>query len=132
MNKFRNWLYRVMYGRYGSDELSRFTLITALILTFVSIFFRSNQYVYLTIYTLSMVLLIWTIYRTFSRDIAKRSQENYKFVSKKNYIKQRWQDRKTYKYFNCPKCKTHLRVPKGVGVVTITCKKCGTQFDRKA
>jgi len=132
MNKFRNWLYRVMYGRYGSDELSRFTLITALVLTFISIFFRSNQYVYLAIYTLSMVLLIWTIFRTFSRNIAKRSQENYKFVSKKNYFKQRWQDRKTYKYFNCPKCNTHLRVPKGVGVVTITCKKCGTQFDRKA
>lgn len=132
MGKFKNWLYRVMYGRYGADELSRTLIFVSLTLTVISIFLRSYQYVYIGVYSLSFIILAWVLFRTFSKNINKRYAENQRFVGKKNYLKQRWQDRKTYKYFNCPKCNTHLRVPKGVGIVTITCKKCGTQFDRKA
>ena len=39
---------------------------------------------------------------------------------------------KKYRYFSCPKCKMRLRVPRGVGNVTITCKGCGEKFDKKA
>ena len=39
---------------------------------------------------------------------------------------------KKYRYFKCPKCKKLLRIPRGVGSVTITCKDCGTKFDKKA
>ena len=39
---------------------------------------------------------------------------------------------KQYRFFDCPNCKAHLRVPRGSGNITITCNKCGTKFDRKA
>ena len=30
----------------------------------------------------------------------------------------------------CPKCKKRLRVPRGVGSITITCKGCGHQYEQ--
>ena len=39
---------------------------------------------------------------------------------------------KKYRYFTCPQCKKRLRVPRGVGNITITCKGCGNKFDKKA
>ena len=44
----------------------------------------------------------------------------------------RFKNRDKYAYFTCPKCRGKLRIPKGVGEVTVTCKLCGHKFDRKA
>ena len=46
-------------------------------------------------------------------------------------IKVRWTQRKDYKFFTCPNCKTALRVPRGHGKVNIVCRKCGTSFTGK-
>ena len=48
------------------------------------------------------------------------------------FLLNRLKNGKKYRYFTCPKCKQRLRVPRGVGSVTITCKNCGTKFDKKA
>ncbi len=41
------------------------------------------------------------------------------------------QDKRYYKYFNCPNCNQKVRVPKGKGKIEITCPKCHTSFIRK-
>ena len=119
-----------MYGRYGSDELSRFLLIASFVVLLPTVFIRKN--IRLIFLALFWLIVIYTYYRMFSKNIYARSNENSKFLSKLNYYKTRFTQRKEYRFYNCPKCKTHLRVPRGVGKVTITCKKCGYEFDKKA
>ena len=75
MGNFRNWLARLMYGRYGVDQLY-FALIAAyLLLLIVNSFVRST-----IINLLLWVLVIWMFYRVLSKDIYKRRMENEKFL----------------------------------------------------
>ena len=130
INKIKNALYRFMYGRNGIDQLSSFLLIVAFILFIPSMFIRTN--VRLVFVILFWIIVIFSYYRAFSKNISARQRENSIFISKINYLKTRLSQRNNYRFYDCPKCKTHLRIPKGVGKVTITCKKCGYQFDKKA
>ena len=93
-------------------------------------FIRTN--VRLVFVILFWIIVIFSYYRAFSKNISARQRENSIFISKINYLKTRLSQRNNYRFYDCPKCKTHLRIPKGVGKVTITCKKCGYQFDKKA
>lgn len=130
LQRIRNCLYRFMYGRNGVDSLNRtlMYLIVALLIigTFARGFLR-NSIVFLTWF-----LIIYQYFRMFSKNISKRRKENEWFESKRRYFKTVITQSKQYRFFDCPNCHTHLRVPKGVGKITITCKKCGTKFDRKA
>ncbi|MBE5777863.1 MAG: hypothetical protein E7331_00870 [Clostridiales bacterium] len=79
------------------------------------------------------------IFRMFSRNLPKRQEEERRFVSFWERLKTSWRqavnrfkNRKQYKYFRCPCCKTRLRLPRGRGVVTVTCKCCHTSFTQKA
>ena len=83
------------------------------------------------LYYLSLMGLIYAYYRVFSRNLSKRQAENYAFLSWKNQCVQRWQQRKTHRFYRCPKCKTVLRVPKGKGKISITCRSCGEKFIKK-
>ena len=131
-----NWLRKFMYGRYGVDEFSMALLGMSLILMVVSgLFPRSLRILSLIAY----IPLIFYIFRTFSKNIFKRQQEYYKYLSFKNSslsklrkYKGRIQGSKTHKYFKCPNCKQELRVPKGNGKITITCPKCKTSFKAKS
>lgn len=130
LNRLRNSLYKFMYGRNGYDQLSQFLIMIAIIVMLPCMFIRS---IYRNIFLfLFWVITIYAYFRIFSKNINKRQNENQKFISKINYLKTKKSQRKTYRFYTCPKCKTHLRVPKGVGKITITCKKCGYEFDKKA
>ncbi len=125
-----NWLRKMMYGRYGADQLNLCLLVVAIALTFISMFVPVPFISYA-----SLIPLIFSIYRMFSKNIAKRQQENYKYLKFvngiKNYFKNfkgHMQDRKHYKYFTCPQCKKKLRVPKGKGKVKVSCPQCKTSF----
>lgn len=130
LNKIKNWLYRAMYGRNGTDDLSRALLILSLIVLLPTYFIKNNfRYIFIVLF---WGVVIYCYYRIFSKKLYDRKQENDWYLGKINYIKLRVSQRKNYRFYDCPKCKTHLRVPKGVGKITITCNKCGNQFDRKA
>ena len=133
---FQNMRYRFsqwMYGRYGTDELTKTLTITALVCIFLA-------YIpYLWIFSpISMLILVLVLFRTFSKNLAKRRAEREKYLKISGKIKKffslrkkMWQERKTHKYFKCPNCKTYLRAPKGRGRLDIGCPKCKTRTIRK-
>lgn len=134
MNKFQNALSRFMAGRYGSDQFNIFLLVLAVVLMILNLFFIRNSFVS----TIVWLLLIYNLFRTYSRNIYKRREENEKYLAllqplqkRINIIKKNHQD-KEHKYFLCPSCKQMVRVPRGRGKITITCPKCKHQFDKRS
>lgn len=130
LNKLKSSFYKFMYGRYGVDEFSNFILKISFIPIIPLLFTKGIARLIFTL--IFWALIIYCYFRIFSKNIYKRQTENEWFKSKKKYLKTRITQRKNYRFYDCPKCHTHLRVPKGVGKITITCKKCGYQFDKKA
>ena len=133
----RAWFTRLMAGRNGPDHLNRFLSVVFLILSVCSVFVR-NPRIASAFYTLSMALFLYVMFRMLSRNIYRRQQENgaylrerYKITSWWNGLRDRWTQRKDYKFFKCPSCHTRLRVPKGKGKLNIVCRKCGTSFQRR-
>ena len=103
-------------------------------LLLIAIISRVSLFTYL-----GAALLIFCYYRTFSRNISKRTEENYKFYTLKDRVgskfrswKEQWANRKVYHYYRCPQCRQKLRVPRGRGRIQISCPRCGTQFIKKS
>lgn len=133
----RNWLQKVMAGRYGVDEFNRFLNTTALIALVLSVIF--GGVLSLVFWLLAIVSLIFSYIRMFSRNTYKRRAENsayltmrYNLTRKFTGLKQRLQQKKYYRFYKCPKCGITTRVPKGKGKIRITCPKCGESFVRKS
>ena len=114
-----------MAGRYGNDKLNMYILGIGVIICLISMFIPVAV-VNLLLTVVSYVLMIWAIFRTFSRNTYKRYQENRRFLLFLDRIKDR-----DHKYFSCPKCRQTVRVPKGKGKIAITCPKCREKFIRK-
>ena len=116
-------LQRFMAGRYGTDKLNLTILGVGVALCLLSALIPPAALV-LTI--LSYSLLIWAMFRTLSRNTYKRYQENRKFLSLLDRLKDR-----EHRYFDCPRCRQTVRVPKGKGKISITCPKCQEKFIKK-
>lgn len=133
MDNFKNKLYRFMYGRYGHDQLGTFLLCIGAILLVVNSLFIDNAFLSYLVW----VLLIWNLYRTYSKKIYARRKENDTYLRISKPYRKRYQvfkkqrGDKNHKYFLCPSCLQITRVPVGRGKVTITCPACKTKFDRK-
>lgn len=130
----REKLRRFMIGRYGTDGLNQFLSIASLVLLLIAIVSRISLFTWL-----GVVLLGFCYYRTFSHNISKRTEENYKFYTLKDRVdnkfrglKEQWANRKVYHYYRCPQCRQKLRVPRGRGRIQISCPRCGTQFIKKS
>ncbi len=128
----RERLARFMAGRNGNDRLNMFLLVVDAVLIVLSTVWRSASGV---LYPLVLVLLGYIYFRMFSRNVYKRREENGKYMRLKYKVdaalrlrKERWIQRKDYKFFTCPSCRTSLRVPRHRGKVKIVCRKCGTSF----
>ena len=128
-----NWLRNFMIGRYGGDHLSIALLALSILLTLTGQMLRIPILI-----LMSYIPMGLCIFRTFSKNISKRSMENYKFAmlmspvySWFKRLQSRIKDSKTHKYFKCPSCKATLRLPKGKGKILITCPKCRNEFTKK-
>ena len=115
-----------MTGRYGTDKLNMYILGAGVIVCLLTMFVPWAL-VDLVLSLLSYALLIWALFRTFSRNTYKRYQENRRFLLFLDRIKDC-----EHRYFNCPKCRQPVRVPKGKGKIAITCPKCREKFVRKS
>ena len=131
LSKAAQKLRTFFYGRNGFDDLAKHTLIAAVIVCLLTGFIPQGI-VRLIFSLLSWGLMIYAYYRILSKNIYKRVAENKRYVGSINMTKTRWHQRKTHRFYRCPKCKTWLRVPKGRGKITITCVKCATKFDKRS
>lgn len=126
-----------MSGRYGGDAFSNFLSLAALVMVVLGLFVPGLFGMLLG--WLGWAALIYSYYRIFSRNIPKRAAENRWFLAQRYAVQQRFASartrfaqRKVYRYFRCPRCRQHLRVPRGRGRISITCPKCGTSFIKKS
>ena len=126
MNKLRQWLRGFMAGRYGTDKLNIALLGAALVLCVLPIFIRLPL-LNLILALGSYGLTGYAIFRCFSRNTYKRYEENRRYLR----FVERINDRQ-HKYFNCPRCRQSVRVPRGKGKIAITCPKCKERFIRKS
>lgn len=131
-----NWFKKVMYGRYGGDDLSKALIVLSFILIIIAGFLPRSLS---SLVAIGYIPTLVCIFRIFSRNIFKRRQENHKYLKIKNSVviwsKQklnRAKDSKTHKYFTCPDCKQKLRVPRGKGKISVTCPKCKKTFKGKS
>ena len=138
MYRIRQALTRFMAGRRGMDELGIALYAVGFALYIIALFFGSTV-VGSILRWLYMILWIYGIFRMLSRNLYKRAKENEKFLgfyrpfrTSLMQAKTRFKNRKIYKYYRCPKCKSWLKLPRHVGEKTVTCGKCGETFKKKA
>ena len=118
-------LRNFMVGRYGTDKLNMVILSAGLAACLISAFVDSVK-VNLLLTALSYGLMVWALFRSFSRNTYKRYQENRKFLQFFDRLKDR-----DHRYYDCPKCRQVVRVPRGKGKIAITCPKCKERFVKK-
>ena len=130
-------LGRMTAGRNGFDELSRFLLGASLLPLLVCPFTRklADGYVSLFCFLAAMLLILWGVWRAFSKDRTARARENAHFTSGSLYRELsgaaiRFSQRKEYRFYRCPGCGRWLRVPRGRGKIEIRCPGCGSRFRR--
>ena len=128
--RFREWITRWMYGRYGMDELYRGLLFVYLGLIVLNLFLRSPV----------VALLMWlvvgfAVFRVFSRNMARRQAENAWYLARLDRVKRwfrlckkRFEDRNTHAYKTCPYCKAVVRLARVHGKHTCTCPRCRRDF----
>ena len=127
-----------MYGRNGVDQMNQILLrgyIGVLVAEIVFNLLRLRAPLVIC-EVLLWVLMMYILFRMFSKNLPKRREENQKFLNwfwkaKNNAAgaKARRAD-KDHKYFTC-KCGAVCRVPVGKGKIVITCPKCGQKINAK-
>ena len=136
----RDKFNKFMQGRYGVDDLSRFTMGVALVLIILAMFANIfSRTVGSTLDILGVAAIVYAYIRIFSRNIQQRYAENqkllqmtskfrFRFNKEKDLMKQR----KTHHIYSCPGCGQKIRIPKGKGKIEIECPKCHTKFVKRS
>ena len=114
-----------MAGRYGTDRLNMAILSVGLVASLLSVLIKFAP-VNLVLFFLSYGMMFWAIFRCLSRNTYKRYQENRRFLQLTGRMKDR-----EHRYFDCPKCRQMVRVPRGKGKISITCPRCREKFVKK-
>ncbi len=127
-------LRQFMIGRYGTDSLNQFLSVVGIAMFVLCLVTGLDLF-----YIIAIVLWGYNIFRMMSRNISKRTAENYQFYNLKTAAnntlaqkKKEFANRKQYHYYRCPQCSQKLRVPRGRGKIQISCPKCGKQFIKKS
>ena len=127
-----------MAGRNGNDQLNRFLLLAGAASLLLASLLRRNLLGSL-LYLLALALLGLTYFRMLSRNLYRRRSENERYLREKEklsarlrILRERWNQRKDYKFFTCPSCKAVMRVPRGRGKIRIVCHRCGNTFTGKS
>ncbi len=129
----RNAIQRFMYGRYGNDQFGFFLLGLSVVLSLLASLFDLGL-----LNLLAEVAIIYALFRMFSRNTYKRREENAKFMRRFNpflkwfRLQQTMRKDKAHRYFKCPNCSQYLRVPRGKGKITVTCRSCKASFQEKS
>ena len=132
-----NWYRRFMYGRNGADPLNWAVMVALMVLLVLSHAIRIPLVMAVT-QVLYWLLAVLFFFRTFSKNIYRRREENMRYCTILRHVKDWFRLRKkmaaeagTHKYLRCPRCGQRLRVPRGKGQISVRCAKCGEEFQRK-
>ena len=129
----RNAIQRFMYGRYGNDQFGFFLLGLSVAVSLLATILDLG-----ILNLLAEVVIIYALFRMFSRNTYKRREENNRFLRKVNpflkwfRLQQTMRKDKAHRYFKCPNCSQYLRVPRGKGKITVTCRSCKASFQEKS
>ena len=124
-----NWkdkLIRFMYGRYGVDNMWYGLLGLAIFLSLCNLVLQMPL-----IHILQTLVLVFAVYRVFSKKTAARRKENEYFNRFWKDIKlqfKRVKEIRTHVYHKCPHCHRTLRFPRKKGQHTATCPMCKGNF----
>lgn len=151
MGRFREKMYRFMYGRYGADELYNFLTWLNVILILLSLIVTAfmpegiaGAIVSVTFSALIIAIFIWEISRMMSRNIAKRRRENEMYLRARGAVKRFFsgntssgtrsfnKDDAAYIFRDCTKCQSTLRLQRRVGKHKVKCPRCSHAFYVKA
>ena len=127
----RDKLRNFMYGRYGGDKLNVFLLVLAAVCLALSVFGSVFR-------TLSLLILLFAVYRMLSKNFEARRRENEAFMRafsrfepKIRLWREKIKDKGEHKMALCPVCGKILRVPKNKGHITVHCP-CGQNIRTKS
>lgn len=129
----RNAIQRFMYGRYGNDQFGFFLIALYFVLALISALTDIGLFGFV-----GQLAVFYALFRMLSRNVTKRREENAKFLRKANpaikwlRLQQTIRKDKNHRYFKCPNCAQYLRVPRGKGKITVTCRSCGASFQEKS
>ena len=141
--KFQEKMARFLYGRYGADSLHRalfgielFLLFAAAILNVLGKIEPFLSLISLILYVVAMALLIFGIYRCFSRNITKRRRENEVWLQFRAKFRRKPKirlplDTADHIFRSCPHCRSTLRLPRQAGKHEVKCPRCGGRFKVK-
>ena len=131
MNNFKSKLISFMYGRYGIDEL--YYGLTVLWLAMLLLRTVTGFFLFSILGWACLIIMIW---RSFSRNIARRRAENAVFLRFWDPVKAwfklqfaRVRDCRTSVYRKCPDCRAVIRLPRKRGEHSAVCPRCGKRFD---
>ena len=123
-----------MMGRYGVDQFARFLNFSVIILLVISMLTRLG-----ILYLLALALMVYSYYRIFSRNRAKRYAENMKYLQRTaklrggfSTFRRDMKTRRTHHIYRCPGCRQKIRIPRGKGKIAVRCPKCSTEFIKKS
>lgn len=133
-------------GRYGMDRFNRTLIFIAVGVSVVSLFMPRASTSGMIFTGVSTALIIIALLRMFSRNLAARRSELYRYLKIENKLRAFWarlrggyhkqadelRDRRKFKYLTCPQCAQRLRVPKGKGKLRVTCTRCGNRFETRS
>lgn len=125
-----------MIGRYGADQLWRALMIFYLLsIVITNIVYRFSKIAYYSLSVLSLAIIIFAVFRVFSKNIEARRKENQEWLKitggirqKFIFAKERNKQKKTHKFVKCKQCKKVLRLPKNKGKLNVSCPHCKNQF----
>ena len=148
MGKFQQKLYKFMYGRYGVDKLYSFCCILVIIVLFVNIlattFIKNEEaraWLSMGIMLFDVVILAWSTFRLFSKNIYKRRRENEIFLKMSGAVKRfvslntsrrsprKNADTRDFVFRACTKCGAVLRLPRREGKHKVKCPRCSHRFN---
>lgn len=75
MDKLKKALYKLIDGRYGGDELSKFIIYILLLLWIINYFVKST-----IIYIIGSLMCLFVLIRFFSKNNMKRTAENARYL----------------------------------------------------
>lgn len=114
----RERLIRFMTGRNGADNLSRAVSVVVIVLLVVSLFFHGDAA--RALWILAVLGMVYVYFRMFSRNVYKRRDENAKYLRAtagvRTYfrgLRERWSQRRDYKFFRCPSAARCCACPRG-------------------